>query len=75
MGMELTFAEWMIVTRRRLGLSQAQLGQRVGIDQRMLSLFERGHARPTEDQERVLRGALLSEAEKRNDGAWRADSA
>lgn len=51
--------------RRRLGVTQQQLGDRLGVDQATVSRWERGVENPRPSRQKLLRTILLRDEEKR----------
>ena len=51
--------------RRRLGITQQQLGDRLGVDQATVSRWEREVENPRPSRQKVLRSILLHDEEKR----------
>lgn len=51
--------------RRRLGITQQQLGDRLGVDQATVSRWERGVENPRPSRQKVLYAILLRDEEKR----------
>lgn len=51
--------------RRRLGITQQQLGDRLGVDQATVSRWERGVENPRPSRQKILRTILLRDEEKR----------
>ena len=58
----MTTAEWIRAGRKAMGCSQAALGEKAGVSQVQVSLWETGKARPSSDQLSRLE-ALLGAAE------------
>jgi transcriptional regulator with XRE-family HTH domain len=51
--------------RRRLGITQQQLGDRLGVDQATVSRWERGVENPRPSRQKILRTILIHDEEKR----------
>lgn len=55
--------EWIRQQREALGLSQADLAQRLGMSSTAVSKWERGDAEPSRKSQQAIRDALLADSE------------
>ena len=63
MEIQLTFGEELALRRKRAEMSQAELGEKVGLHHWVISMFEKDKSLPTPEYEKAIRDILGWEAE------------